>query len=610
MLAVTSDHPITLPTSSVAPLTRETVSIPPPGDPKYRSRRLVILYFDLMGMSFFDKGRTFSSAAEYIDRRMTAADMVAVMVFQGRGVELRSDFTDNREALAGIVRQLEIEAEDALQGILNFDPGGAFGEDDATFNLFSTDRQLGALQTAVTDYGPLPQAKTLIYFGGGLRVTGYENMAQLRATVNAAVRANVTLNPIDTRGLQAIPPMGDATRASQGGIGMFSGTITQSLVTRADRERDVLHAIAKDTGGRATFDTNDLAGGIADAAGAVTGYYILGYYTKNTAPDGKYRRVKIALANGLAADLAYRQGYFGNKSWAHFNAFDKERQLLEALRLEDPITEIPMAMELNYFQISSVEYFVPISVRMPGSELARPRPNGTSRAIIDMIGEIKDEHSVTMRNSRDKLEFSLDPTETSRLARRPIQYETGFSLLPGSYVIKLLARDGTTGRIGTYQRSFSIPNLEREKVRLPTSTVVLTQQRVASKDALFTVKQQIPVDVANPLFFDGQKLIASVARTFSRSRPLFVFQQVYQRDTTTMRPIVAYVTFSRDGATILETEAVGVTDGWDPKLRAVPIRLTVPLDRLEPGSYNCQVSVLEPSTERAAFWRAPIVVVR
>jgi VWFA-related protein len=611
--ALTTDVPPGAATSftTVAPVTRETVAIPASNDPKYRGRRLLILYFDLSGMSFFEKGRTFSSAAEYIARRMTAADMVAVMVFQGRGVELRLDFTDHRAALGGVIQQLEIEADDARQGIFgSFDPGGAFGEDDATFNLFSTDRQLSALQTAVTDFGPLPQTKTLIYFGSGLRVTGYENMAQLRATVNAAVRANVTLNPIDSRGLQAVPPMGDATRPSPGGIGMFSGTIAQSAVTRGDRERDVLYAIAKDTGGRATFDTNDLAGGVADTAAGVTGYYILGYYTKNTATDGKYRRVKITLANNMAADLSYRQGYYGNKDYSKFNAFDKERQLVEALRLEDPITEIPMAMELNYFQISSVEYFVPISIRMPGSELARQRPNGSSRALIDMIGEIKDEYGVTMRNSRDKVEFTLDPADAGRVARRPIQFETGFSLLPGNYVIKILARDATTGRIGTFQRSFSIPNLERERVKLPISTVLLTQQRVASTDALFTVKQKIPVEVANPLFHEGQKLVPSVTRTFNASRPLYVFLQAYERDSVAMRPLVVLVTFSRDGAKVFETEPFGVTQGWDPKSKAVPIRLTIPLNSLEPGAYDCQVTVLDPTSERAAFWRAPVVVVR
>ena len=599
--------------TSLPPLTRDMVTIPSTANMKYVSRRLVVLYFDLVGMSFFDKGRTLSSATEYIAKRMTAADLVAVMVFQGRGVELRKDFTDDRPALAEAIRQLAIEAEDMrLDPLLaGFDPGGAFGEDSATFNLFATDRQLNALQTAVTDLKPLRQAKTLIYFGSGLRdFGGYANIAQLRATVNAAVRANVTLNPIDSRGLEAMPPMGDATQPSAGGAGMFTGTIAQTAVSRADRERDLLYAIAKDTGGRATFDTNDLARGIADVASAVTGYYILGYYTNNTASDGRYRRVKVTLADGVAADLSYRQGYYGEKDYRRFNAFDKERQLSEALRLEDPITEIPMALELNYFQISSVEYFVPISVRMPGAELARLRTDGSSKPRIDMIGEIKDEYGVTMRNWRDLIEFSLDRNDAGRVADRPIQYEAGFSLLPGKYVIKVLARDGTTGRIGTYQHAFTIPNLEQEQTKLPTSSVVLTQQRAAGAAALFTVKQKIPIAVANPLFQDGQRLVPNVTRTFQASRPLYVFLQAYERSAATMRPLAAYVTFIRDGVKAFETDALGVKEEWDPKLKAVPIRFTVPLSSLEPGPYDCQITVLDPAGNRAAFWRAPVMIVR
>jgi hypothetical protein len=63
----------------------------------------------------------------------------------------------------------------------------------------------------------LPEQKTLIYFGSGLRLNGTDNMAQLRATTNAALRANVTINPIDARGLTASAPLGDATRGSPGG---------------------------------------------------------------------------------------------------------------------------------------------------------------------------------------------------------------------------------------------------------------------------------------------------------------------------------------------------------------------------------------------------------
>src|SRR5439155_4735672 len=123
--------------------------------------------------------------------------------------------------------------------------------------------------------------------------------------------------------------------------------------------------------------------------------------TKNIVADGRYRRVKVNLASERDAELSYRAGYYGDKVFAKFTAADKERQLADALKLEDPITEIPMAMEVNYFQISSAEYFVPVSVRMPGAELTRARAAGASQVSVDMIGELKDEFGVTHRNIRD-----------------------------------------------------------------------------------------------------------------------------------------------------------------------------------------------------------------
>lgn len=594
-------------TNGVSPVTPERVAVPVPGDTRYRGRRLLVLYVDLYQMPFFDQIRTFSDAIKFVTTQMTAADLVSVLAFQDGAVRLKVDFTDDRDAIAAVLQQMVKGAEDESLGIADkMETGGAFGDDNDTFNIFATDRQLAALQTAVTDLGSLPELKTLVYFGSGLRLNGTDNLAQMRATVNAAIRANVTINPIDSRGLVATPPMGDATRPSPGGIGMFSGTIAQAQITRGQLAQDTLYALAKDTGGRAMFDSNDLALGIRQAAQAVTGYYLVGYYTKNTTPDGRFRRVKVALANELAADLSYRSGYYGDKEYGKFTRADKERQLADALRQEDPITEIPMAMEVNYFQISSAEYFVPVSVRMPRSELTRSKATSAAAVDIDLIGEIKDEHGVTMRNLRDQI--TVPPAGVT--ANRLIQYETGVTVLPGEYVIKLLARNGTTGRIGTFQASFTIPNLEREVARLPISSVVLSSQRVAPAEILKEVKQKIPSDKANPLVYDGQKLIPSVTRTFSAARPMFVFLQAYERDTTTMRPLAAFVTFYRDGVKVFETDLLAVSDGWDSKSRAVPIRFTIPLTTLQPGGYDCQVTVLDPAGGRAAFWHAPITITR
>lgn len=585
----------------------ETVEAAEVAGATYRGRRLLVFYFDVVRMPFFDRERAFEGAVDFLDQHMTAGDMVSVMTFAGQGVNVHLDFTADRVALLRELDRLQLVLNDpdGLFGSLETG-GGAFGEDAGTFNLFSVDRQLSALQTTVTDLGDVPQVKTLVYFGSGLGAAGLENLAQLRATVNAAVRAHVTLNPVDARGLQAMPPMGNASRPSPGGIGMFSGSIAQGLVSRGDRERDALYSMARDTGGRAMFDTNDLGLGVADVAGRVSGYYILGYYSDNLSTDGTHRRVRVSLANGMRAELTYRQGYYGPKDYSAFNAFDKERQLSDALRFEDPITQIPIAMELHYFRISAAEYFVPISVRMPGSDFARARSNGSSQVVIDMIAEIKDEHGTTMRNARDRLEFRLDMLQTERVAARPLQYETGFSLLPGNYVVKMLARDTTTGRIGTYLREFSIPNLARVNDRLPTSSVLLTQQRVASREALFTVRQQIPVDVANPLFHDGQRLVPSVTRTFSRTRLLHVFLEAYPDEAG---PLAAWVTFYRDGRVVHDTAVHGIEGDVVSARGAVPIHLTVPLTSLEPGDYDCQVTVLDPAGNRATFWRSVVTVV-
>jgi hypothetical protein len=284
-----------------------------------------------------------------------------------------------------------------------------------------------------------------------------------------------------------------------------------------------------------------------------------------------------------------------------------DRLVFVALMLENPVTDIPIAMEVNYFQVSRAEYFVPVAVKIPGSELALARRRGAARTVIDFIGEIKDDYGITMQNVRDKLDIKLSDETAAQLARRPVQYETGFTLLPGKYVIKVLARDDETGRIGTYQAAFTIPNLNREEKRVPISSVVLGSQRVPLASAIYSVKKDSAF--ANPLVYEGEKLIPSVTRVFSASKDLFVFLQAYERADGPAQPLVAFVTFFRGEAKAFETSPVVQVDPPDPKTKAVPLRFAVPLRDLAPGRYDCQVSVLNVDAQKVAFWRASIVIV-
>ena len=387
-----------------------------------------------------------------------------------------------------------------------------------------------------------------------------------------------------------------------------------AAMTNIQRTQDTLWTLGADTGGKALLDVNDLSLGIVNAQRAFSSYYILGYYTSNANNDGKFRRIKIALREGLSGDLDYRQGYFAGKDFKKFTTADKDRQLEEALMLGDPITELTIAMEVGYFQLNLAEYYSPVVVKIPGSELALAKRGGAEHTLLDFIGEVKDEFGTTISNVRDKMDVKLSDTTAAELAKRPYVYDTGFTLLPGKYTIKMLVRDAETGRIGTYQSIFTVPNLNKEQKRIPISSVVLSSQRVDLRDAIFNAakdkdKAQIQQSV-NPLVQEGIKLIPSVTRVFTRNQDMYVYLQAYQQNVDAAHPMIAFVTFYRGQAKAFETPPIQVTEHLNNRLKTMPLKFNFPLQKLPPGEYLCQVTVIDAAGEKAAFWQAPVMLVQ
>jgi VWFA-related protein len=583
---------------------------------KYKDHRLIALYFDLTAMRPVDQYRALAAAEKFIREQMSPADFVSVLRYSGGAVDVLQDFSADRNRLLSILETLVVgEGQgyaDSIEDASSADVGAAFGQDDSEFNVFNTDRQLSALQTAARMLGQLNEKKVLVYFAGGMRLNGADNQAQLSATIDAAVRAGVSFWPVDARGLIAAAPLGDATQGSPGNEGVYSGAAAGAVQSNLQRSQDTMYALAKDTGGAALLDSNDLGLGIRNAQASVSDYYILGYYTKNAAPDGRFRHIKITV-NNPDWKLEYRQGYYAGKEFGKFNVADKERQLEDALMMEDPITELTIAMELNYFQLNRAEYFVPITVKIPGRELALAKKGGAAQTLIDFIGEIKDAHAgITITNVRDNVKIKLSDATAAELAHRPIEYDAGFTLLPGKYIIKFLARDEETGRIGTYQTTFTIPNLNMEEKRVPISSVVLGNQRVNMNDALYNAQKgkDLAKQMAqNPLIEGNQKLIPSVTRVFSKSRSLYVYLQGYEHGAAIAEPLVGYVTLYKGGGKQVETKPVVITPASGTKLTPVPMSFTVDLGQLPDGEYDCQVTVLAPKSARTQFWRGPMNIV-
>ncbi|MGA3241576.1 MAG: VWA domain-containing protein [Bryobacteraceae bacterium] len=597
--------------AKVDPVTAVQIATEPAGDIRYRDRRLLVLYFDMGAMPPPDQLRAESAAITFVSKNMQGPDLMAVMSFSD-GVHVLQDFTDDKDQLLKVINKLFIgdaagfdqtTADDS-----SADTGTAFGEDDTEFNLFNTNRQLAALQTAVKMLGALNEKKALVYFASGLNLNGVDNQAQFQSATNAAVRANVTIFAVDSRGLVAQPPLGDATHGSPGGLGMYNGNSAMVGAMNFQKTQDSMYALATDTGGKALLDNNDLGQGIIEAEQSIGDYYILGYYSSNTKMDGKYRRIKLTYNGDPSAKVSYRQGYFGPKLFSKFTSSDKEMQLHDALMLGDPITELTMQMEVNYFEMNSAEYTVPVTAKIPGSELALAKKGGYEHTVIEFMGEVKDEYSSTVTNVRDTYDIKLTGETAAQLAKQPIQYDTVLTLLPGTYTIKLLARDDETGHIGTYMKKFVIPNLAKEQKRIPISSVVLSGQRLDVRNALINAKMKQPT--VSPLVEDGIKLLPSVTDVFSRSRDMYVYLQAYEPGAATAQPLVAFVTFYRGDQKAFETAPLPVTEAMANKLKTMAVRFQFPLSKLSPGKYNCQVTVLDPAANKAAFWQQPVMLVQ
>jgi VWFA-related protein len=599
---------------TIDPLTRVEIMPDTSDNLKYRNKRLLTLYFDMTAMPMPDQLRSLDAAEKFISKEMKSADLMAIIAYDGEAVRVKQDFTSNRDDLLNAINKMAI-ADSGLDELNNSDAdasdtGSAFGEDDSEFNLFNTNRQLAALQTAIKMLGTISEKKVLIYFASNLQLNGIDNQAQFQATSNAAIRANTIIDTIDARGLVALPPMGNATQAASGGAAMYTGAAQMASINRFQGSQDTMYALATDTGGKALLDNTDLDVGVEQAEAAYSDYYLIGYNTTNSKLDGKLRRVKITLKEEPTAKLEYRQAYVGNKTWEKFTSSDKDRQLQDALMAADPLTEIDIALQVNYFQLNQAEYFTEIAMKFPGSELALARKGGAEHTTIDLLGEIKDEYGSTVGNIRDHVDAKLTGETAQQLAKMPLEWDTDLVILPGSYAIKVLPRDDETGRIGTYIRKFVIPNLNKETTKVPISSVVLGSQRISKKDALYTSKNVDKGPSVNPLIDSaGVKLLPNINNVFSRNKDLYVFLQAYEKGAETQKPLVAYVTFYRGQIKAFETPPLGVTEGMDPKSKAVSMRFSLALSKLPTGRYDCQVTVVDPTGQKVNFWKAPVMLI-
>jgi len=565
--------------------------------------RLLTLLFDTSSMQPEDVQKAADAAIKWVDQDMSPADLVAVAAI-GSSLQILSDFSGDKERVHAALQAFSaadgtaFAAVDASTAATDETAAGQTSDSTAAdvsaqeLDTFNNDVRLRALKTLAEALSPIQQKKAILYFSAGMQRNGTDNQVELRAAVNAAVRANVAIYPVDARGLQAVVPGGSARQGSRGGLGAFTGSAVANQFSTLAAQQETLTTLASDTGGKAFLDSNDFGEAFGQVTKDISSYYILGYASTNGDRDGRYRRITVRLRGRSDLKIEAREGYYADRDFAHTAKGDRETQLQEQLSMQIPATDIPMFVTAGWFRLASDRYYVPISVAVPGS--AVPPSGGQDKLTLDVAGLIRDERNVPVGRIRDTMTV---PPAAGGLAARQVLYQTGVALPPGRFSLKIVVRENSTGQMGSFESRIVVPELKQAPVKV--SSVVLGTQ----------LERATGRKTASPLVRDGLELLPNLTHIVSRAQKLYFYYEVYDPGQDAGAPqLRTSLAFYRGRVKVFETPVVERTQVDAADRRAAIFQFEVPAGSLTPGFYTCQINIIDEVASRFAFPRLEMYV--
>jgi VWFA-related protein len=570
-----------------------------------RNHRLIVMFFDLTSMQPEDLERSVDAAQAFLKTKMQPADLVA-LVSLGDTLNVDQDFTADKNALINEVGAYNgTEGQGFAQGANantnQVEDTTAYAPDESEYNDLNTDRELFALRSISQSLAKINEKKSLLYFSGGISRDGIENEASLRSAINAAVRADLAIYSVDTRGLQAIAPLGDASTGSLRGQGAFNGSALTNSMNQNFATQEVMATLSSDTGGKAFFDSNDFAPAFAQVQKDNSAYYAIGFHSTNPARDGKYRKLTFKI-DRPGVKLEYRPGYYAPADFKHSGKEDREQELQDQLASDLPATDMAVYMDAMYFRLDENRFFMPVSLVVPGSQIPFVKGGDKDKATLDIIGAVIDQTQRPVGRVRDTVKLNLDPSLEAR--QKNIQYTTSFNLPPGKYQLKFVVRENQTGRMGSFIADVSLPDLKKAPLKM--SSIVLASQRTPSKKD-------------DPLVRNGEEYVPNISHVFRRDQQMYLLYEIYDpahakaaegapKEAKSAIDLLSSLELIQGSTKVYETPIVQAksinVDGRD----AVSIELDVPLSGLKPGSYICQLNVIDDAAGSFAFPRFAVLV--
>jgi hypothetical protein len=358
--------------------------------------------------------------------------------------------------------------------------------------------------------------------------------------------------------------------------------------------QDTLTSLAADTGGRAFTDTNDFGDAFARVQRDMSAYYLLGYSSTNPAKDGRFRRIQVRVKrDGLRVEA--RAGYYAERDFGHTSRNDREAQLQEQMFAAVSATDLPVLVNGGWFRLAPDRYYVPVSLTVPGS--AVPVANSTDLVSLDVLGMVRDERNFPVGRFRETLKLPAGTEKT--LAGKQVLYQSGVTLPPGRFSVKVVVRENATGLMGSFEAPIVVPELKQAPMKV--SSVVLSTQLQPT-----TAKGKSD----NPLIRGGVQLLPNLTHVVGKDQKMFFYYEVYDpgQANGSSPELRTSLAFYRGKVKVFETPVVERTTIDVPDRHAALFQFEVPASSFTPGLYTCQINIIDDVAGKFDFPRMLFVV--
>jgi VWFA-related protein len=451
-------------------------------------RTLAIIAIDEINTPFLDQAYGRKELIKYLSANLEPGQIASLVIMGSKGVRVLQGLTsDSAQLLAAVkkvngeVSTMETYDPEAQVAVANQGGLGASNfnqseegdiEDQLRDFLIRGDaitgafQQENAIETTLSSFldianyvSGIPGRKALIWATGSFpfaidspnSVPGGRLSLLYERAMAALNQAQMSVYPVDIRGLVSTSPAGDvAYHGGHSGNQMLNAAVGRSWLQASTI--DTLRDFAEMTGGKAFYNTNDLAGSFHKAVDDGSSYYLVGYYldTHNNRPGWRQLKVKVNTPHG---EIRARNGFFVTNATMNAGA---SRAVDEESAIHSPFdaTSLPLTLQWLGNTAEGDKRRVDFSVFVPnGIFIDEAAQNHFS---IDLTAVVTNDKGASAGTFARPLQGAVRPDALAIVKSEGIHYKTMMELPPGQYMVKLVVRDNLSGRIGSVSAPLTV----------------------------------------------------------------------------------------------------------------------------------------------------------